>query len=198
MIVSSLVSFVPYPKAASYQIEPKQSNLVWFGYKPLGVHSGTVQIKAGTITVKNDQLTGGSVQIDMQSIMNTDLAKQQDKDALIGHLKSDDFFGVAQYPTASLVITSVKQLDNQAENKRQSYVVNADLTIKGITEQVVFTAHMQKDANENLHLSSDKFKIDRTLYGIKFKSKSFFEGLGDAFISDDFELELTQMLAKKV
>ena len=34
------------------------------------------------------------------------------------------------------------------------------------------------------------FKVDRTKYGIKYGSGSFFENLGDKAISNDFEVEV--------
>ena len=41
----------------------------------------------------------------MTSMTNTDLGGEYG-DKLIGHLKSDDFFGVETYPTATLEIVS--------------------------------------------------------------------------------------------
>ena len=48
-----------------------------------------------------------------------------------GHLRTNDFFDVEQYPTMRLVATGF-------EGAGDSYVMHADLTIKGITKPVDF------------------------------------------------------------
>ncbi len=44
-------------------------------------------------------------------------------------------------------------------------------------------------ANNKLSAKAN-IKIDRTKYDIKFRSKSFFENLGDKVIYDDFDLDV--------
>ena len=41
---------------------------------------------------------------------------------------------------------------------------------------------------EDKAIAVGKLIIDRTLFGIKYKSKSYFSDMGDRFIYDDFEL----------
>ena len=40
-------------------------------------------------------------------------------------------------------------------------------------------------------LTSEAFTIDRSKWNVKYGSKSFFDNLGDKFINDDIELQLT-------
>lgn len=156
-------------------IKADKSKVVWKGYKVTGSHEGTIAIKSGSLTFEADKLVGGEFVIDMTTINTTDLEGNW-KDKLDGHLKSDDFFGVTNYPTASLVFTKV-----EADGKN-AYNVTGDLTIKGKTNPVEFSISIYgSKATANL-------KIDRTKYDVRYGSASFFNNLQDKAIYDEFDL----------
>ncbi|UZO82529.1 YceI family protein [Aquimarina sp. ERC-38] len=156
-------------------IDVKNSKVVWKGYKVTGSHEGTIAIQSGSLEFTDQVLTGGKVIIDMTSIDCTDLT-DENKGKLEGHLKSDDFFGVEKYNTASLVFTEVKPKGKNA------YSVIGDLTIKSTTQPVTFEISVYGNkATTNL-------KIDRTQYDVKYGSASFFDGLKDKAIYDEFDL----------
>lgn len=156
-------------------IKVEASKVIWKGYKVTGSHEGTIAIENGTLTFDDDKLVGGEFVIDMTSIENTDLEGDY-KTKLEGHLKSDDFFGVETHPTASLVFTNVKA------SGKNAYDITGDLTIKGITKPVNFTmAIYGSKANATL-------KIDRSEYNVRYGSSSFFDGLKDKAIYDEFDL----------
>jgi polyisoprenoid-binding protein YceI len=68
----------------------------------------------------------------MTSITNTDLKDEGYNQKLFGHLKSDDFFGVEKYPTATFEVTkSAKFMNGKASG-------TGKLTIKGKTEEITF------------------------------------------------------------
>ena len=50
---------------------------------------------------------------------------------------------------------------------------------------------MIKIENNQLIFDSETFKIDRSKWGIEYKSKSFFNDLADQFIYDDMEISIT-------
>lgn len=156
-------------------IKVEKSSVTWKGYKVTGSHKGAINIKEGALIFKEGKLSGGEFTIDMASIENTDMEGEY-KAKLEGHLKSDDFFGVATYPTASLVFTKVKSTG------KNSYSVTADLTIKDKTNPVTFDMSIYGNkATANL-------KIDRTLFGVRYGSASFFDDLQDKAIYDEFDL----------
>jgi polyisoprenoid-binding protein YceI len=161
--------------AQTKQIKTAQSNLEWKGYKLTGSHKGIINIKSGSLTFKDDKLTEGEFTIDMTTLKSTDLTGSY-KTKLEGHLKSDDFFGINNHPTAHLVITDVKSTG------KNSYEVTGDLTIKGITNSIEFDMSIYgSKANATL-------KIDRTKYNIRYGSASFFNNLKDKVIYDEFDL----------
>ena len=158
------------------EVNTESSVVKWTGYKVTGQHEGTIMIKKGSLTFNNNVLVGGKFVIDMSTINTTDLEGDYKK-KLDGHLKDDDFFGVEKHKTASLVFTSLKQ-------NGTNYIVNADLTIKGITNKVKFKMQVL----ENSAIAD--LKIDRTKYDIKYGSASFFDDLKDRAIYDEFDLNV--------
>lgn len=154
--------------------EVKKSTINWVGKKVTGQHTGTINLKSGYLVMEDEIITGGNFVIDMTTITVTDLSGGG-KQKLEGHLNSEDFFGVEKHPTATLDIKN-------ATKKGNTYAVSANITIKGVTEPIVF------DLTMNNNKGTANLVIDRTKFGIRHGSGSFFDNLGDKTIYDDFEL----------
>ncbi|MFD1096657.1 YceI family protein [Salegentibacter chungangensis] len=172
-IVLATVAFTNVKK----QIDVKSSEVTWTGEKVTGSHEGTIEFKDGYLSVDDDKILGGEFIIDMTSINVTDL-EGDNKAKLEGHLKSDDFFGVANHPTSKLVITSA------SKKSGNTYGVVGDLTIKGKTNPVTFDLVWDGDT------ATADLSIDRTKYDVRYGSGSFFDNLGDKTIYDNFDLEV--------
>ncbi len=157
------------------EVKTDESSVAWKAYKVTGSHNGTVALESGTLIFDDGKLTGGEFKVDMSSLICTDLEGEY-KGKLEGHLKSDDFFGVATHPSSSLVFTKVEA------SGKNSYEVTGDLTIKGITKPVTFDVSIYGSK------ATATMKIDRTAYDVKYGSGSFFDNLGDKTIYDEFDL----------
>ena len=174
----ALVALVTLSTSAqTKKVDAAKSTINWVGKKVTGSHEGTINIKDGALVFKGNKLAGGSFTVDMTSINTTDL-EGKSKSSLDGHLKSDDFFGTENHPTANLVIKKIADKGNGV------YGVNADLTIKGKTNTIGFEITVAGNT------ATADLKVDRTKYDIKYGSGSFFEGLGDKAIYDEFELKV--------
>jgi polyisoprenoid-binding protein YceI len=161
-------------------INTSESSLKWYGNEISGKqHYGGLTFKSGSINTSNGKLTGGAFEIDMTSIDVQDLEGEW-AEKLEGHLKADDFFGVDNFASAYLVLTSVK------ESANGSFAATGDLTIRGITNpvDVTFTA-----AGSNKMTAQMTF--DRSKYDVKFRSGAFFSDLGDKLILDDIKVEVS-------
>ena len=158
-----------------------ESNIHWLGKKVTGQHEGNLSLKSGAIQMLDGVLTGGSFVVDMSSMTCTDL-EGKSAGNLIGHLKSDDFFGVETHPEAKLNITAVEA---KGEGK---YAVTGDFTIKGATHPASFEMVMTNDG------ATAKVIIDRSKYDIRYGSNSFFDNLGNKAIDNEFELDVTLKL----
>lgn len=157
------------------EVDVEKSTVTWKAYKVTGSHTGTVTLSSGALTFNDGTLNGGSFEVDMTSLVCTDLEGEY-KGKLEGHLKSDDFFSVANHPTASIVFTSVEATG------KNSYEVMGDLTIKGTTKPITF------DLSVYGSKATASLKVDRAQYDVRYGSGSFFENLGDKTIYDEFDL----------
>lgn len=181
------------PAGQTYVVDPAASSLEWTARKVTGSHNGVVKIKEGTVTVADGMLSGGTVVADMTTIRVDDLKDAEYNKKLTDHLRSEDFFNVEKFNTATFKINSVKKLD-KPNDKGMTHEISGDLTIKGITHPAVVPAKMTIEgdkANAEAHLV-----VDRTKYDIKYRSGKFFSGLGDKVIHDEFNLDL-KLSAKK-
>lgn len=177
---------VEAPAAANYQVDTQNSLITWKGTKVTGKsHEGTLKLSNGTLKVEGGQLVGGNFTIDMNSLDNTDLKGKDDYEKLLGHLKSDDFFSIANHPTATFEITGVTPKTGDAN---ATHDISGNLTIKGITKNLTFPAKVM--LADNAIDATASFYFDRSLYDVKYGSTSFFEGLGDNAIKNEIELKV--------
>lgn len=175
-VVIVAMSIMSVSEKTEKSVDVQKSNITWKGYKVTGEHTGKISIKNGVLEFENDKLVGGEFTIDMASISTTDLTGDM-KGKLDGHLKSDDFFGVETHPNSTLVITKVEGSGNTVD-------VTADLTIKGITESVTFPMTISENT------ATAELTIDRSKFNVRYGSNSFFDGLKDKAIYDDFDLKV--------
>jgi polyisoprenoid-binding protein YceI len=164
-------------KSKEFMLAVAQSNIDWTGRKITGSHNGTIAIKQGTLATSEGKLTGGQFVVDTTSIKVLDIADPALNAQFAGHLASEDFFGIEHYPEASFEITGVNN-DH----------IKGNLTIKGITHPVEFDADII--INDGVLTASGKIVIDRTRYGIRYRSGNFFRDLGDTLIYNDFDLNV--------
>jgi polyisoprenoid-binding protein YceI len=156
----------------------------WTGSKVVGgSHNGTIDIKDAKLVYKNGVLSGGTVVADMQTLKNLDLEGEYNG-KLVGHLKSDDFFAVEKFPTATLKITKISKVKDA-----NTYNIVANMTVKGITHAESFVANVSEvDGN---YVATADVTIDRSKYDVRYGSTSFFDDLGDKAINNDFTLKVT-------
>jgi polyisoprenoid-binding protein YceI len=173
--------------AEKQNVDTAKSSVKWLAKKVTGEHTGTIAIKEGNLVVEKGKITGGKVVIDMNTIVDVDLTDAGYNSKLIGHLKSDDFFSVATFPTADLVITKV-------ESNGNSSAFSGNLTIKGITNPISFTATSEKDGKNTSYKGT--LTIDRSKFNVRYGSKSFFNDLGDKVIYDDFTLDFNLVVTE--
>ncbi|GEQ87279.1 lipid-binding protein [Patiriisocius marinistellae] len=178
LILAVAVGATAFTNNTMKKISVSESTIEWTGKKVLGSHTGTINLKEGSLEMEGSTLTGGMFVVDMTSINVTDLKAGEGKEKLEGHLKSEDFFGTDNHPTATLVFTSVKAMNG-------GYKVTGNMTIKETTEPITFDLKMEDNQ------ATTSLKIDRTKYGVRYGSGSFFDNLGDNTISDNFDLNVT-------
>ncbi|MBX2952821.1 MAG: YceI family protein [Leadbetterella sp.] len=167
-----------------YRVDTKESVVTWKGSMLMGSngHTGYVYLSKGELTVENGQVTGGTVEVDMNTIEEETHGSDND---LVRHLKDSDFFDVKKFPTSAITITRVSSTPGE---------VTGNLTIKGITHSVTFPAEIE--VSDSLIKASGRLVIDRTKWGVLYKSGKFYGFLADETISDSIEFQI-DIVAKK-
>ena len=164
----------------SYKANITESIVTWEGNKPTGSHNGVVNITTGVFDIENGVVKAGEFVIDMNSISCTDLEAGNGKEKLEGHLKNEDFFDVAKFPTAKFVVSG-------SEVKEGKLNVTGNFTLRGTTKSITIPATITE--NEGVAtFKSDVFSIDRTDFGVTYKSKKIDAALKDKFINDLMEI----------
>jgi polyisoprenoid-binding protein YceI len=180
LIVSAMVVF-NLDAQQKLTADAAKTKLEWLGEKVTGKHEGVINLQSGWLSWNENKIQSGEFVIDMTSITSN-----ENLDKLVGHLKSDDFFGVEKYPTAKLMITESTAFDKGTAS------VKGTLTIKGVTNPVEFKAAYQKKDDGNWFFAN--IVIDRTKYNVRYGSGSFFDNLGDKTIYDEFKLKVSLLV----
>jgi len=178
-------------EGATHFVDLEKSQILWKGFKPTGSHDGTINLKNGEVEFAEDVVKQANFELDMNSIVNKDMpADDPYNQKLVGHLKSPDFFDVEQFPIASF------ELKSQTTDEKGQLQFTGDLMIKGKVKSITFPVNITEEG-QTILLQSNPFTVDRTVFGIQYKSKNFFKNLKDEFINDEFEVTFNVVLQAK-
>lgn len=177
--------------AAIYKIDLNKSNLNWSGASVAGKHNGTVKISSGRINVVDGNITSGDIDIDLKSIIVSDL-KDEKKLELETHLKDVDFFETEKFSIARFVLTKAEKLQG---NPNATHQITGELTIKDISNTVSFPAVIILNEN-SISAKSASFAINRTKWKITYQSSLLGIPL-DKAIKDDILLQVKIEANKK-
>ena len=169
MIVSALAGvalLVPsLSQAATWKSDPTHAS-VQFAVSHLMVSTvrGTFDTFDVTATIDENDVSRSSVEATIEvASVNTRNEKRDD------HLKGADFFDVATHPTLTFKSKAVEKVQNNA------YKVTGDLTLMGVTQEVVLevtgSPKAMKDPWGNSRVGGTATTtINRTDYGLKYNS----------------------------
>lgn len=171
-----------------YAVDKKESVITWKGSMVIadnGNHIGYVYMSKGELIINKNLLAGGTVEIDMNTIEYKD---KENTNSPIHHLKSADYFDVYSFPISKFAITQVKSVSGG------NIEVTGNLTIKDVTNALTFPAKI--DVKDGVVTANGKVTLDRTQWGIRYRSGKFFDNLADQAVSDDIELDM-KIVARK-
>jgi len=183
-------------EAVKYGVFADESTIFWEGSDVVGeIHYGSISLAEGSLYLVDGELVGGNFVIDMSSIVDSDLDNPKYNAKLVGHLMSDDFFGVDSFPTATFEITNVSALEGDSTGL--THKIAGNLTMRGISKNIEFRAGI-RSKDGFVKAVSESFVIDRSNWNVKFRSPSFFsmEELKDKAINDNIKLQITIIAAE--
>ena len=152
-------------QAATWKSDPTHAS-VQFAVSHLMVSTvrGTFDTFDVTATIDENDVSRSSVEATIEvASVNTRNEKRDD------HLKSADFFDVATHPTLTFKSKAVEKVQDNA------YKVTGDLTLMGVTQEVVLevtgSPKAMKDPWGNSRVGGTATTtINRTDYGLKYNS----------------------------
>jgi len=185
-VTSRTVNGTEYPAVGTYAIDPSHTQL-GFAVRHMAVSKvrGRFSTFEGTLELAEDPADSKvSLTIDANSVDTRD----ENRD---NHLRTNDFFDVANHPTWSFASTSIKP-EGATEWK-----VDGDLTIRGVTRPVTLDVELEgvvKDPYGNHRVGfSGKTTINREDFDVSFGAVMEAGGLVVAK-KVDIEIELEAVL----
>jgi polyisoprenoid-binding protein YceI len=133
------------------------SSIEFTGSKVTGSHDGGFREFSGSLGLDPATETPREIQVTIQTA-----SIHSDDDRLTEHLKSPDFFNVAEMPTASFESIEV----SAGGEGNATHTVTGRLTLHGQTQTIRFPATIRISDSEVT--ASAEFSIDRTDFGIVY------------------------------
>jgi len=168
------------PGDGQYTMHLDQSIIQWHGSKVGASESGTVPLRSCVFSIEEGRLTSGEVVIEMAGIQATSVEGLAARN-LGQHLRGEDFFDVAEFPTAAFSLESSKV------DPRGNMILNGKLNIKGISKPA--TCNLTFGSSDPVVASVDMV-FNRADFDVRYGSGSFFDNLGDDLISDEVNLKM--------
>jgi polyisoprenoid-binding protein YceI len=186
LIIVSAVPVIAF--GATYQVDPDHSNFQ-FKVRHMTVSNVKGEFKKvkGVVQMDDRNLTGLTAEINIDAAsVDTDHAKRDE------HLRSEDFFYVAKYPTITFVSKNISKTDDGRLK------VVGDLTIRGVTKEITVDVEGPtpevKDPGGNIRRgAAGTAKINRKDFGMAWSKTLDGGGLvvGDE-VSISVEIELVR------
>jgi rhodanese-related sulfurtransferase len=171
-----------------YRVDAEQSVVEWTGRNINKRHFGRITISGGECVLAHGLPASGRFVLDMNTITNLDLEDEGWRGMLHRHLKSEDFFDVERYPTATFELRGAAAIAG-ATPGTPNVEIAGSLTIKETTRPICFPAMIapQQDGTLKAQAALD---IDRTLWDASYGSGKLYERLGMHLVNDLISIEL--------
>jgi polyisoprenoid-binding protein YceI len=184
----ALVALASLPAfAANYTLDGAHSR-VGFGVKHMMVTTvkGSFKAFTGTINLDDADVTKSTVKVEIETAsVDTGIEKRDE------HLKSPDFFDVANHPKMTFTSTAVKK-------QGQKLLVTGDLSLHGVTKPVTLTVEGPTKEWTNpwgqvVRGASATGKINRKDFGLAWGKVT---EAGAVVVGEDVNLEFELELVK--
>lgn len=186
MAVNLPAATAPVGNVVGYSLVIPESFVNWKGMHVMGKngHQGFIKPLTGTLALEgNGAIAGGYFELDMNTITSTDKKDTSSDNGLVQHLKDPDFFDVKKYPKATFQLTKAIKISSDT-----TYYITGQLTLKAITNEIHFPATIVKKGEDIV--ASASLLIDRTKWGITYKSGSIFALVKDELLEDLISVSL--------
>ena len=186
-------SGAPVPQQATvrdgvYRVDAEKSVVEWTGRNINNRHHGRIAISGGEVVLANGRPVSGRFVLDMNTITNLDLQDEGWRGMLLRHLKSEDFFDVERYPTATFELRGAAAITETTPGT-PNVEIEGSLTIKDTARSIRFPAIIAAQEDGGLKAQA-AFDLDRTLWSVSYGSGKLYERLGMHLVNDLISIEL--------
>jgi len=181
----------PIPTAAissTWNIDPAHSAAEFkVRHMMISFVKGKFSALSGVLKLDESDYTHSSVEVSIPAASVSTVDEKLD-----AHLKESDFFDVAQFPTLTFKSTSIRSTGDR------DYVVDGDLSIRGITKPVSLSvtdvSEPAKDpwGNQRIGLSASA-KVDRRDFGLVWNAAL---ELGGVLVGEEVKITLDVQFIK--
>jgi len=181
LILLAALASVNGTQAANWKVDASHSN-VKFTVTHLVVSEveGYFRVFDGSISAEKEDFSDANIQfsVDANSI-NTDNTNRDE------HLKGDDFFNTAKFPSMTFKSTSFKKVSDK------KYVLTGNLTIRDVTKQVSFDVTYNGKVKDPWGNTKSGFKASSSINRQDYKlTWSKLTEAGGAVVSDEVDIRL--------
>jgi polyisoprenoid-binding protein YceI len=176
----------PVGSVVGYTLDIPESFVNWKGMHVMGGngHQGYIKPLTGTLAFDaNGAIVGGYFELNMNTITITDRKDTSSDNGLVSHLKDPDFFDVKKYPRGTFQLT--KAIKGSSDS---SYYITGQLTLRDMTQEIHFPATIVRNGVNVVATAS--LTIDRTKWGITYKSGSVFGLVKDELLENEIPVSL--------
>ncbi len=173
---------------ATYKIDEMHSDIT-FKVKHLMISTVTGSFANFDASLKAEQEDFSDARISFSADITSITTGNDQRD---GHLKGEDFFDAAKFPTLNFSSTSFKKIDGS------DYELTGDLTIKGVTKSVTLAVEYGGTMTDFYGQFKAGFdisgKISRSEFGLTWSAVT---EAGGVVVSDDVKLNLSIQMIKQ-
>lgn len=150
----------PEEAGIAWPIDPAKSSIGALGAKVTATHPITFKTFSGQTKVNEGKLTSVSFEVEMADL-------ESDAERLTQHLKTPDFFDVANHPKATFASTTVTE---GSDVEGMTHTIVGNLTIRGETKKVTFPAKVTM-TDGNLTAETE-FALNRQDFKVSYPGKA--------------------------
>lgn len=172
--VRDAVKADPAAKAAkTLALDSAKSSVEFVGAKVTADHRGRFDAPTGKLELSDDGKVVGMEVTVKTATLEIEPAK------LAEHLRGEDFFDVAKFPTSTFTLTSAEA----GGGGDATHQVTGNLALHGVEKSISFPAHIE--VGDGSAKATASFKINRKDFGITYP------GMAEDLIKDDVLLEMS-------
>lgn len=179
--------------ATDYTKIEEGSHVAWRASHLAGMQPrwGRAFIKEALVKVDNGKVVNAKIVMDMNNFTVENFGDDTETtQKLLGHLQSNDFFKIAEFPTSIFEMSSMEAATGDFNSK-----ITGNLTILNTTKSISFLANVEVSDSE-ISIKSEDFVVDRKDWGLTYNTEGTVGVPKDYLIADEIGFTIDVKIVK--